>query len=649
MGQDRPEEAGMKKVFLDFETYWSPTHSLSKMTPIDYVMHPDTEIISCSVKVDDGSTHVYFGEDMVLGALQEIDLSDKFVIAHNMSEFDAMLLAWRLKQRPRMYGCTLAMARQKFDRSIGVSLGALVRHYGIGEKDATALINTRGKHLADFTPSEIAAMREYNRADTEQCAALFARLVEDVPVSAAELLLIDMTIRAWVEPRFDLDTELLERALVYVQAEKRRDLLELARVWGVMLPGTENLERTAEAMRVTLASAPKFAALLESRGAVVPMKPSPSNPDEMIPALAKTDEDLIALQDHPDPVVACAARTRLGVKSVLVETRIQAMTNAAEQVGGVLPVPLRYCGAVTGRWSGQLFNTQNLHRVNPDKRAASDALRYSLKAPEDHVIIVADQSGIEMRVNHFLWQVPSTMALYQDDPEADMYRAYAARRYAIEPEEVGKHQRHVSKIMNLGLGFGAWAATFTRIARTLGGLDLTLNESKELVTAWRRDFPEIVQGWGRCEEALGHIASGRERAVDPWELCWTSSRGIHLPSGRIIEYPDLRREENKEGKVGWVYGSNKRKAWVHGSKSDENIVQALARDSVAEAALRFFRETGLRFKLMVHDELVYVVPRAKGEELLARLQSVMRTPPSWWPDLVVWSEGGVGTRYGAIK
>ena len=78
-------------------------------------------------------------------------------------------------------------------------------------------------------------------------------------------------------------------------------------------------------------------------------------------------------------------------------------------------------------------------------------------------------------------------------------------------------------------------------------------------------------------------------------------------------------------------------------------MQALARDSVFDATLEFFKLTGLRPALRVHDELVYVVPTPQANTLLDKLQGVLRTPPTWWPELVVWSEGGIGLTYGAAK
>ena len=44
-----------------------------------------------------------------------------------------------------------------------------------------------------------------------------------------------------------------------------------------------------------------------------------------------------------------------------------------------------------------------------------------------------------------------------------------------------------------------------------------------------------------------------------------------------------------------------------------------------------------------------VVPEEIAEEALALVQSVMRAPLDWWPELVLWSEGGIGDTYGEAK
>ena len=69
------------------------------------------------------------------------------------------------------------MARPKYAKTTGVSLKALAKEFGIGAKLDLEATNTKGKYLKDFTPEELDAMSEYNKVDTELCAALFKRLV----------------------------------------------------------------------------------------------------------------------------------------------------------------------------------------------------------------------------------------------------------------------------------------------------------------------------------------------------------------------------------------------------------------------------------------------------------------------------------------
>ena len=781
----------MQIVVADTETYWSTDHSLTEMSPIAYAMSPKTQIITAALKFGDWPTDVIVGEEKLRTVVSKVDWSDKMLVFHNAS-FDAMIWAWRLGVKPKMWGCTLSMARPLHSKTTGNSLGALVEHYGLGTKDQTALDQTNGKRLEDFTQEELDAMREYNKADVEQCRALFDKLRPHY--TAKELWHIDATIRMLIEPKFQVDKALLETALSVERDHKRRATLTVARHLKRNGMASEELETCTtlddleEAVRKDLASAPRFANLLESLGVEVPMKPSPTDPKKEVPALAKTDEAFLALQEHEDEAVAAAARARLAVKSTLLETRIQAFLDASDAVGGYLPVPLNYCGAdTTGRWSGWAYNPQNLPRIDPSKPRPSDALRKCLRAPRGYKVVVADQSGIELRVNHFLWQVPSSMELYRQDRKADLYRAFAAARYGIKPEEVSKDQRQLAKVAQLGLGFGAGWRTFQKVAKLMGGLELSDEEAEAVTTSWRTQYIEIVQGWRTCHAALQSIYDGEERPIDPWGLCITSKDGIRLPSGRVIRYPALHIEQSEDGKDEWWYGLGRHRARIYAGKITENClaegtlvltdsgwkpiqsvsvddlvhdgvefvrhagtvfksvqgcialdgvymtpdhkvltddgwqeasqvqrpyrpdirgvdcaapggvhgqvvevavsvpvshtvtskpvydivncgprhrfvvrgatgpmvvhncVQALARDTIADNAVEFFRATGFRPSLMVHDELVYVVPESEAADALATLQGIMRTPPKWWPELITESEGDIADTYGDAK
>jgi hypothetical protein len=642
-------------VTLDIESYWSPTYSLSKLSPLEYVMGDEWELQFGTLKINDKPTYCFVGDAEVKYAYKQVPWHKVAVCGHNMSAFDAYVLAYRLGINPRMWMCSLAMARPIFGKTVGLSLAKLVKHFGLGEKDNRVLIQTRGRRLADFTAQEVADMKRYNKDDTDQARGVFKHLLPYYKIG--ELWQIDALTRMRTEPAFQLNVPLLETAASIERDRKYKALLDLASK--LEIPMTTE-DEVAEHVRSELASAPKFQALLESLGVEVPMKegkPAPDGTVRMIPALAKTDEAMTELLEHEDPLVSAAARGRLDVKSTLLETRIQKFLTAGSLAGGKLPVPIRYCGAeTTGRDSGEEYNCQNMPAIRGPAKP-SDALRNSLEAPEGYVVIVADQSGIEMRVNHFLWRVPFTMQVFQNKADADLYVANCARRFDIPPEEVVKAMRQAEKARQLGLGFGASAKTFQRMARTQSQLILTEQEALDAVNEWRADHDEIAGregGWRQCANGIVRVARGEVAAIDPWGLVHTCAEGFALPSGRLIRYPDLRQLDDGEWpdgrpKKSWFYGNGRHKTRITGPKADENVVQALARDSIFDCAVDFYKKTFLRPALRVHDELVYVVPKAKAEGYLEQLQSILRTPPRWWPELVVWSEGDMAKSYGAAK
>lgn len=644
----------MHLLTLDFESFWSKDHTLSKMSPIEYVMHPETEIISCSAKVNDGETLVVFGEEEVHRLLVDCGIESSLAIGHNMSKFDAMIAAWRLKLRPKMWGCTLSMARPHHGKVLrSLSLASLVKYHGIGVKNDAILVQTKGKHLADFTPDEIARMRVYNGDDTEQCHALFK--IYRPLTSNREMWTIDSNIRMLVDDVFVLDQGLLEAALAREQRKKRKTLVALANQLGIAV---DDPDEAAQLVKTELMSAPKFKAMLESLGVEVPMKPSPKDETRMIPALAKTDPGLTELLEHDNEVVAAATAARLEMKSTLLESRIQAFLATGAVRSGRLPIPAKYWGAHTGRDSGDLYNALNMPRIDRDKNdrivpKLTNALRLSLRAPKGKVVIVADLSGIEMRINHTLWKVRYSTQLWRENPTADIYKPTAAAYYGIPLDQVDKQQRQYGKTLQLACGFQCGADSFKDFARKFG-LELTKEEAAAGVYSWRDLTPEIADrrngGWAKCQEALDYILAGQEVSIDPWGLTHTCGEGIVLPDGNLIRYPDLRRVvDEQSGRAVYKYGHGRHTTYIYGGKADENIVQALGRVILMDNVMEFWRRTGLRTNLRVYDEAVYVVDEREASGLLNELLSIMRTPPKWWPQLVVWSEGDAAISYGLAK
>ena len=140
-----------------------------------------------------------FGEEDIREYIANTDFTtDTIAIGHNMAEFDALFLAWRLNFKPALWADTLAMARQRYGTVCGLSLAKLVSHLLIGEKDRSALYQTKGKKLADFTDEERERMTDYNIKDSRLCLDLFLTLMEKKDCSKVDLVIIDQTIRMLV-------------------------------------------------------------------------------------------------------------------------------------------------------------------------------------------------------------------------------------------------------------------------------------------------------------------------------------------------------------------------------------------------------------------------------------------------------------------
>ena len=84
---------------------------------------------------------------------------------------------------------------------------------------------------------------------------------------------------------------------------------------------------------------------------------------------------------------------------------------------------------------------------------------------------------------------------------------------------------------------------------------------------------------------------------------------------------------------------------------DENLVQHLARHVMTDAMLNYMRHPlGQRFPIVhtVHDEVIIVAEQTAAQDVLDCLQEFLRTPPTWWPELVTYSEGGFADNYGDV-
>jgi DNA polymerase I-like protein with 3'-5' exonuclease and polymerase domains len=418
-------------ITLDFETYYAQDYTLSKGTTEEYIRSPRFEVIGVAVKVNDGPTEWFSGtHEETRAFLSRYDWANSFALAHN-TMFDGAIMSWRFGIKPKVWLDTLCMARALHGVEVGGSLKAVAERYGVGEK-GNEVVNAKNKRLADFTREELSRYASYCVNDVDLTRDVFKIMVEKFPKQ--ELKLIDLTLRMFIDPVLDLDTGLLETHLDKIK-DWKDELLDKS--------GTTKED---------LMSNPKFAELLKGLDVDPPMKISPTTGKETY-AFAKTDEGFKALAEDEDVRVQALVAARLGNKSTLEETRTQRFIDISKR--GLLPVPIRYYAAHTGRWGGDdKINLQNLPSRGPNAKA----LKRSIIAPEGQMIVEADSAQIEARVLAWLAEQEDLVTAFAN--KEDVYRKMASKIYGVQEEDVTKEQRFVGKTTILGAGYGMGAPKF---------------------------------------------------------------------------------------------------------------------------------------------------------------------------------------------
>ena len=236
-------------------------------------------------------------------------------------------------------------------------------------------------------------------------------------------------------------------------------------------------------------------------------------------------------------------------------------------------------------------------------------------------------------------------------------------------KDTGQHhpmRKKVGKVAELASGYQGWIGAWKQF-----GADEFFDEEqiKSAILAWRKASPAIVEMWGgqqknwqTCYYGLEGAAiqafmqPGREFSYR--DITYINHRNTlfcRLPSGRYLTYhePQLshsfKRQNTmelsfmgwntnpKNGGIGWIRMS------TYGGKLTENVVQAVARDILANAIVNL-EKAGYPVVLHVHDEIVCEVPEGFGS--VEEFETIMSTLPEWAKDWPVKAHGGWrGKRY----
>ena len=607
----------MDLITVDFETYYDKDFSLRKMTTESYIRDPRFEVIGVGVKVNNGNTEWASGtHEELKHYLHTFDWESSVLLAHN-TLFDGAILSWLFDVHARIYTDTLCIARALHGVEVGGSLAALATRYGVGEK-GTEVLDALGKKREDFTESELDKYGDYCVNDVELTYKLFSIMGREFPKQ--ELRIIDRTLRMFTEPMLDLDLPMLEKHLVITRQVK------------------EDLIVASGVTKKELMSNPKFAKLLEGLGVVPPMKKSLTTGKQTF-AFAKSDEDFKKLLDHPDPQVQTLVSTRLGTKSTLEEARTERFIGIANR--GLMPVPIRYYAAHTGRWGGDdKINIQNL----PSRGQHGKKLKKSIIAPEGYTLVDCDSSQIEARVLAWLSGESELVSAFTN--KEDVYIKMAAIIYGIPEEQVTKAQRFVGKTTILGCGYGMGAERFVEQLKTFG-VTMPLSEGRRVVKIYREANNNISRFWRDCQNMLTEMSRFCSGGFGPNGIITYGADGkngwILLPSGLRMRYDDLSWVQSPKG-IEFNYKTRNGRTRIYGGKVAENICQAIARCIIADQLVDMTKK--YRAVLTVHDSIVCCVPIDEAKEAQAYIEACMRKTPEWAEGLPLDCESGIAKAYG---
>lgn len=364
-------------------------------------------------------------------------------------------------------------------------------------------------------------------------------------------------------------------------------------------------------------------------------------------------------------------RQQLGKTSIKKYEAMKAACCMDERVRGLT----QYYGANrTGRWAGRMVQMQNLPRNYlktldyarklvkagnyegvkalygnvPD--TLSQLIRTAFIPSEGHKFVVADFSAIEARV--IAWLAGEQWVNEVFATHGKIYEATASQMFGVPVEKIVKGNpeyslRQKGKVATLALGYqGGPQALISQGALRMG---LAEEELPEIVDRWRQANPRIVDLWYQVgNAALAVMESAQPQAIHglifalEGDLLYGQSfLTVRLPSGRKLFYPKPFLKENQFGRPAVHYytvGQQTRKwevASTYGGKMVENIVQAIARDCLAET-LKRIDARGLQVVFHVHDEVILDAPI---ETTVEEICGLMAEPIPWAPGLILRGAG----------
>lgn len=302
-------------------------------------------------------------------------------------------------------------------------------------------------------------------------------------------------------------------------------------------------------------------------------------------------------------------------------------------------------------------------------------------APAGWKFVTSDLSQIELRIAACL--AGETIILDALRRKDCVYSQFASGLFGVPvskalakvDEKVAEH-RQIGKVSVLQCQYASGAGALRKAlwVQTEGKLVMTPDEARQTVRTYRRTYQKFPEFWRLLDKQIEcwfftdpKLAAARAAASSTYADNYVRGLGsnsfdllqkpflnvdygrITGPHGLALKYPDIQYDKDT---TSYTYASFAKTATegrvgIYGGKLFENLCQWLARVVMTDAMLEL--RNYYKIVMTVHDELVLLVPDALVEQAKRHVSHVMSQSPSWWPELPVECEVGVGQRYGDAK
>lgn len=647
----------MRHLSIDIETKSSV--DIGKAGLYKYAQSPDFGILLFAYKIQDSEVQLVDlanDETIPTGILEA--LQDPGVTKHaynaafewyclNRAGYPTPIEQWKCTMVHGLYcgypagldraGAAIGLPQDKRKLTIGK---ALIKYFCVPCKP-TKTNGGRTWNLPKHAPEKWELFKDYCKQDVITESEILKRLSPFLmPEEEEYLWQMDVRMNAF---GVKVDTELLEGALLLHETSEEKLLEEAIDLTHLSNPNSNT----------------QLAEWIEKRIGV------------QVSSMRKESVQEMLEKDYPEDVRRMLEiRQQLGKTSVKKYLAMQESKCEDDRIRGLTQF---YGANRTGRWSGRLVQMQNLPRNYirtldyarktvkkknynglkllygnvPD--TLSQLIRTTFIPSEGNRFLVADFSAIEARV--IAWLAGEQWVNEVFATHGKIYEATASQMFHVPIEKIVKGNpeyslRQKGKVATLALGYQGGTSALIQ----MGALDMGLTEEElpDIVQRWRNANPRIRDLWGKVQyAALTTVLTAQSQAI-PYlifslegDLLYGQSfLTVQLPSGRKLFYPKPFISENQFGRPAvHYYGLGTNKKWgiesTYGGKMTENIVQAIARDCLAEI-LRRIDKKGLQVVFHVHDEVIIDAPVGVTVEDICDLMS---EPIRWAPGLVLKGAG----------